>query len=105
VWLEGVPQQRRRGHEGLIDVRNPWIWGTRAGAELDLLVDLRGKRVGIDVKRTEQPKLTPSMRHALVDLELDRLLVVHAGTHRFPLAETIEAVPAREVLVAGRDTR
>jgi hypothetical protein len=45
------------------------------------------------------------VRHALVDLELDRLLVVHAGAHRFPLAETIEAVPAREVLVTGVDTR
>jgi predicted AAA+ superfamily ATPase len=89
----------------LSDVRNPWFWGTQAGAELDLLVDVRGQRVGIEVKRTEQPKLTPSMRHALVDLELDRLVVLHAGTHRFPLAETIEAVPASEVLVTGLDTR
>jgi predicted AAA+ superfamily ATPase len=82
-------------------VRNPWFWGTRAGAELDLLIDVRGKRIGIEVKRTEQPKVTPSMRHALVDLELDRLLVVHAGVHRFPLAEDIEAVPVPELLVSA----
>lgn len=88
----------------LPDVRDPWFWGTRAGAELDLLIHVRGERIGIEVKRTDQPKITPSMRHALADLELDRLLILHAGVHRFPLAEGIEAVPARELLISGFTT-
>lgn len=81
------------------EVRDPWFWGTRAGAELDLLVTLEGRRVGIEVKRTDRPRVTPSMRHALVDLELDRLVVVHAGRDAFPLTEQIQAVPATELLI------
>jgi uncharacterized protein len=83
------------------DVKDPWFWGTRAGAELDLMVTVAGKRVGIEVKRTDAPKTTQSMRAALDDLDLDRLLVVHAGQHRYPLAPDIEAVPAQEVLAEG----
>jgi hypothetical protein len=33
------------------------------------------------------------MRSALTHLALERLYVVHAGAHRFPLAEQIEALP------------
>jgi predicted AAA+ superfamily ATPase len=85
----------------LFDVRNPWFWGTHTGAELDLIVDVDGERVGVEIKRTDRPRLTPSMRHALDDLALDRILAVHAGTQRFALAPKVEAVPAHEVLTEG----
>lgn len=86
----------------LAGVRNPWFWGTHSGAELDLMVDVDGERVGVEVKRTDRPSLTSSMRSALVDLELDRLVVIHAGEGRFPIADRAEAIGAREVLAAGR---
>ncbi|MGQ0743759.1 MAG: hypothetical protein ACT4OS_05385 [Acidimicrobiales bacterium] len=41
------------------------------------------------------------MRIALAELDLDRILVVHAGTARFPLAERIEALPAADLLLGG----
>jgi uncharacterized protein len=85
----------------MLDVRNPWFWGTHTGAELDLIVDVDGGRVGVEVKHTDRPRLTPSMRHALDDLALDRIVVVHAGAQRFPLAPKVEAVPAHEVLAGG----
>lgn len=85
----------------LDDVRNPWFWGTHTGAELDLMVQLDGERVGVEVKRTDQPRVTPSVRHALADLGLDRVIVVHAGQHRFPLAPRVEAIPAREALTGA----
>ena len=84
-----------------LDLGNPWFWATHAGAELDLLIDVDGGRVGVEIKRTDQPRLTPSMRSALDDLGLDRLIVVHAGTERFPLADKVEAMPARDVLIDG----
>lgn len=84
-----------------LDVGSPWFWATHAGAELDLLVDVRGKRLGIEVKRTDQPHVTPSVRHALVDLGLDRVIVVHAGKESFPLAERVHAVSAGPVLETG----
>src|SRR5690242_6143891 len=63
-----------------------------AGAELNLLVVRGGRRLGFELKRTDAPRLTPSIRTALADLKLDRLDVIHAGEHTFPLAERVRAV-------------
>ncbi len=68
------------------------FWATHAGAELDLLV-VRGRlRLGFEVKRTTAPALTRSLRSALESLRLDRLDLLHAGDHTFPLAEGARAV-------------
>ena len=74
-----------------------YFWATHNGAELDLLLIKGGKRIGVECKRVDAPRLTPSMRIALQDLELDRLLVIYPGEQRFPLAERTEAVPLTEV--------
>jgi uncharacterized protein len=79
-----------------------YFWGTHAGAELDLLV-VRGKqRLGFEIKRTDSPTLTPSMRHALHDLKLDRLWVVHAGAGEFPLHERTNAIGLRDLVARKR---
>ncbi|NLX24879.1 MAG: ATP-binding protein [Lentisphaerae bacterium] len=69
-----------------------YFWATHAGAELDLLIVRGRKRHGFEIKRTSAPRVTPSMRHALNDLKLTQLDVIHAGDHTFPLAEGIRAV-------------
>jgi predicted AAA+ superfamily ATPase len=69
-----------------------YFWATHAGAELDLLVVRGGRRLGFELKRTDAPRLTPSIRTALEDLKLERLDVVHAGEHTFPLGERVRAV-------------
>ncbi len=75
-----------------------FFWATHAGAELDLLV-MRGRtRLGFEIKRTTAPKITPSMRHAMTDLKLSRLDVVHAGEQSFPLAEKIRAISFSRLL-------
>jgi len=74
------------------DPRECFFWSTHAGAEIDLLV-VRGKqRLAFEIKRTSSPAVTPSMRHALDDLELDRLDVIHGGDQTFPLTDRIRAV-------------
>jgi predicted AAA+ superfamily ATPase len=83
------------------DVNQPWFWATQAGAELDLLVTVGNQQIGIEVKRTDRPRVTPSMRHAMADLGLGRIVVVHAGADSFPIAEGIDAVAADRVLVEG----
>jgi uncharacterized protein len=82
------------------DIRDPSFWRTHNGAELDLFLLTKGKRVGIEIKLTSAPRVTPSMRSALVDLELDKLIVAHSGEHRFAMADKIEAIPAQELLTA-----
>ncbi len=80
------------------EVRDPWFWATHGGAELDLLVDVDGRRVGIEVKRTARPRVTASMRSALDTLDLDHILLVHAGSQRIPLDDRITAIGAEDAL-------
>ncbi len=75
-----------------------YFWATHGGAELDLLIVRGRKRYGFEIKRTTTPKVTPSMRHALEDLKLTNLDVIHAGEHTFPLADKIRAVPLQNLL-------
>jgi predicted AAA+ superfamily ATPase len=75
-----------------------YFWATHAGAELDLLIVRGRKRLGFEIKRTATPTVTPSMRHALTDLQLDKLEVIHAGEHTFPLSGQIRAVALADIL-------
>jgi len=80
-----------------VDPSSAFFWRTADGAELDLLV-VRGKsRLGFEVKHTSAPSVTPSMRIALHDLRLDKLLVIHAGTERWAMADRIEAIPVTAI--------
>jgi predicted AAA+ superfamily ATPase len=75
-----------------------FFWRTYAGAELDLLVVRGGRRIGVEVKRTTAPAITPSMRSAMTDLKLSQLYVVHAGEVTFPLAKKVQAVALPDLL-------
>jgi predicted AAA+ superfamily ATPase len=79
-----------------------YFWATHGGAELDLLLFKDGHRIGIECKRVDAPRLTPSMRVALPDLELERLIIIYPGLRRFPLADRIEAVPLAEVAASAQ---
>jgi predicted AAA+ superfamily ATPase len=70
-----------------------FFWGVHTGGELDLLVVRGDRRLGFEVKLTDAPRLTPSMRTSMETLKLERLDVVHAGTETFSLAERVRAVP------------
>lgn len=70
-----------------------YFWATHTGAELDALLIKGGVRLGLEIKRADAPKLTPSMRHAMTDLKLDALWVLYPGRHRYSLAERVEALP------------
>jgi predicted AAA+ superfamily ATPase len=74
-----------------------YFWGTHQGAELDLLMFKRGRRVGVEFKRADAPKLTPSMRIALEDLHLDQLVVIYPGDKPYSLAAKVAVVPATRV--------
>jgi predicted AAA+ superfamily ATPase len=75
-----------------------WFWSTYQGAELDLLMMRGQRRIGVEFKRADVPKVSPSMRIAIDDLKLDALYVIYPGEHRFRMADGIEAVPLWAVL-------
>lgn len=74
-----------------------YFWATHGGAELDLLMFHGGRRYGVEVKRADAPRLTPSMQMAMRDLQLEQLVVVYPGPQRYTLAPGIVAVPVHEL--------
>ncbi len=82
--------------EEIIKATSPeevFFWGTHSGAELDLLMIKDGEKIGVECKRVDAPRLTPSMQTAMNDLQLSTLLVIYPGTKRYALAENIRTVP------------
>ncbi len=74
-----------------------YYWATHNGAELDLLLIKDGQRIGVECKRVDGPRLTPSMRTALEDLELDRIFVIYPGNLTFPITDQVTALPVSEL--------
>ena len=74
-----------------------YFWATHTGAELDLLILWKGRRYGIEDKRQDAPRISPSMRIALADLRLDHLTVLYPGTRRYSLHDHITVVPLSEL--------
>jgi predicted AAA+ superfamily ATPase len=70
-----------------------YFWGTHAGAELDLLLIKHGRRLGVECKRMDAPRLTASMQIALHDLALDHLTVIYPGDRPYPVADRVTVVP------------
>jgi predicted AAA+ superfamily ATPase len=86
-----------------------YFWATHNGAELDLLVLKDSRRYGVEMKRQDAPRVTPSMRVALDDLGLEHLTVLYPGDLGYPLGDRITVHPVSElaggnpgVLLGGR---
>jgi uncharacterized protein len=90
VWEGLVVEEVLR----LVAPPEAYFWATHGGAELDLFLPAGARRVGVEVKRADAPTITPSMRSALVDLELDRLVVIYPGPRTYALSDRVVVMPA-----------
>lgn len=81
----------------LFRTQEAFFWSTYQGAELDLLVTVRGRRYGFEMKMSDAPTLTKSMHVAMEDLRLERLFAVYPGRRSYPLEEKAEAVSILEL--------
>jgi len=72
------------------------FWATHQGAEIDLLMQKNGRLYGVECKRVDAPRMTPSLRIVMEDLKLERIAVLYPGPQRYPLADRIVAVPFRD---------
>jgi len=81
------------------------FYRTAAGAEIDLLLKLPGRRGtwAIEIKRGLAAALSKGFYHAREDLKPKRSFVVYEGEERYPVARGVEAIGLREMaaLVAG----
>lgn len=81
----------------LLGTRDAYFWAAHAGAELDLLVMLGGKRYGFEFKYADAPKRTRSMLVARDDLGLERLWVVYPGSTTYALDDMTDVIPMATV--------
>jgi predicted AAA+ superfamily ATPase len=84
----------------LVQPEEAYFWATHQGAELDLFLLKDGHRLGVEVKRTDAPTLTPSMRIAMDNLKLEHLIVLYPGPSRYALSDGVTVLPLA-VLGAG----
>ena len=68
-------------------------WATHQGAEMDLILRRGDRLLGVECKRADAPRMTPSLHIALGDLQLERVAVIYPGDKRYPLSDRVEAVP------------
>ena len=74
-----------------------YFWATHQGAEIDLVLRRGERLLGVECKRIDAPRLTASIRIALEDLGLERVVVVYPGERRYPITDRVEALPLREL--------
>lgn len=93
-WEGFVMEELIRG----LEPDEAYFWATHTGAELDGLFVKQGRRLGIEIKRADAPRLTPSMRHALSDLSLDLLWVIYPGSQPYALHDKVQVLPLNAAL-------
>lgn len=74
-----------------------YYWGTHSGAEIDLVIIKNGRMLGVECKRMDAPRLSPSIRTALEDLKLEQIAIVYPGTKRYSLSNTVKVIPFEAV--------
>ena len=73
------------------------FYRTAAGTEIDLVIEHRARKIGVEIKFSSAPKPTKGFWHALQDLSLDRAYVIAPVPRRYPLAGGVEVLPLSEV--------
>ncbi len=76
------------------------FYRTQAGAEIDLLLEIPGKRGpwAIEIKRGLSARLGKGFHHAREDVRPERAFVVHPGEERYPVSKEVEAIGLREMV-------
>ena len=77
--------------------RDAYFYATQRGSELDLLLLRRGQRWGFEFKCSDAPRSAKSMHVVSQDLGLRHLWVAYPGELRYPLADSITALPLKEI--------
>ena len=97
-WEGFAIEEIIRHHGTDIDQHDCYFWRTQAGAELDLLIVQGDQRFGFEIKYTDVPKITKSMRIANKELKLDQFYVIYPGNKKFDMGDNIFAYGLQEYL-------
>ena len=70
-----------------------FFWGAHGYAEIDLVFEKKGRLYGIEIKYSQAPSLTQSMRVSLKELSLEHIWLVYPGKDVYPLSRKVTAIP------------
>ena len=73
------------------------FYRTAAGTELDVVVEHKGRKLGIEIKFSAAPKPLKGFWQALQDLDIHQAWVVAPVARRYPLAANVDVVPVWDV--------
>jgi predicted AAA+ superfamily ATPase len=73
------------------------FYRTAAGAELDLVVEHRSRKTGIEIKFSSAPRPARGFWQALKDMGNESAFVVAPVPLRYPLSAGVEVVPVSDV--------
>ncbi len=79
------------------DLDEGYFWGVHNVAEIDFLASINNKRIGIEIKMTDSPKVTASMNEALNVLGLTEIVIVTPHSGNFALAHKVRHVGITEL--------
>ena len=79
-----------------------YFYAVHSACELDLLMLQRGKKVGVEFKRADAPKITRSMQTAIADLDLDELWIVYPGRRGYQLDAKVSVRPLIDCVFPGK---
>ena len=83
-----------------------FFYRTRAGAEIDLLLQLPGQELwAIEVKRSSAPRVPRGFRIATADVGAARSFIVYPGEETYPLGDRINATPLPALMRRLVETR
>jgi predicted AAA+ superfamily ATPase len=93
---EGFALQQVIEHLGLRE-EEVFYWAVHTGAELDMVFLRKGRLWGIEVKYSEAPRATGSMKSALEELSLSHIWIIFPGEKNYSLDEKISVVSISNV--------
>ncbi len=75
-----------------------FFWKVHSGAEIDLLLLYKGKKIGFEIKYSDKPILTNSLKVAAEILKLDQAFLIYRGEKTINLAPNIIALSLQNLL-------
>lgn len=76
-----------------IEPDDAYYWATHNQAEIDLVLFKEGRPCGVEVKRSDAVVMTSSLRIALEDLKLERIVIIYPGDKKYSLHPKIDVLP------------
>ncbi len=89
----------------VVEIGRPYFWATQNGAELDMLLEHDGRKIGFEFKCADAPTMTKSMRISMDDLKLEKLFVVYPGSKSYYLDKNISVLPLKECMLEVQDMK